>query len=123
MQAGRISKGEKLVPVDHSTITYPPFRKVRPSALNPGGIVWTDIRKIVPKIVPKDSTPLPEGPLPRLFPRCTALVLRKQPPFQQYTIAAPKNAPLARVGSAGVHAWGCRSDTMFAAVQYLVLLR
>ena len=29
MQSGRISKGEKLVPVDHTNVTYPPFRKVR----------------------------------------------------------------------------------------------
>jgi hypothetical protein len=28
VQSGRISKGEKLVPVDHSKVSYPPFRKV-----------------------------------------------------------------------------------------------
>lgn len=27
MTAGKLSKGEKLVAVDHSTISYPPFRK------------------------------------------------------------------------------------------------
>lgn len=31
VQSGRISKGEKLVPVDHSQFNYPPFRKVLPS--------------------------------------------------------------------------------------------
>lgn len=27
MQAGKLSKGDRLVPVDHSKINYPPFRR------------------------------------------------------------------------------------------------
>jgi hypothetical protein len=29
VQTGKISKGERLVPIDHSTIEYPSFRKAR----------------------------------------------------------------------------------------------
>lgn len=29
VQSGNLSKGERLVPVDHSAVSYPPFRKVR----------------------------------------------------------------------------------------------
>jgi len=31
VQSGNLSKGERLVPVDHTRISYPAFRKVRPS--------------------------------------------------------------------------------------------
>lgn len=33
VQSGNLSKGERLVPVDHSTIAYPSFRKVPPPSL------------------------------------------------------------------------------------------